>query len=301
MRALCIGYRFVNPSLKTWRLLSALLAAVGTLLLSGCASVVSNATSGLADNLSVAILNQNDPETVEDGAPAYLLMLDSFVESSPDDPAMLGAAAELYAAYGVLFVDDPERATRLTARAQDYGQRALCATHGDACGIEQLRYPDYVAALEELGPGDVPALYTYSLAWFASIRARSGDMNALSQLPRAEAALRRVKALDPAYEEAKVAHYLAVLNTLRPPALGGKFDEGRQLFEQAIALTEGRDLSVKVDFARYYARTLYEQELHDRLLGEVLDAEPESPGLTLFNVLAQRDASELLASGADYF
>ena len=263
--------------------------------------MVSSATGGLADNLSLAILNQNDPETVRDGAPAFLLMLDSFAESSPEDPAMLGAAAELYAAYGVLFVDDPERATRLTSRAQDYGQRGLCATNDEACGIEQLKYPDYLAALEELKPGDVAALYTYSLAWFASIIARSGDMSALSQLPRAEAALRRVKALDPTYEEAKVAHYLAVLNTIRPPALGGKFDEGRELFEKAIDLTGGRDLSVKVDFARYYARTLYEQELHDQLLGEVLEANPDAPGLTLFNVLAQREASELLASGPDYF
>ena len=84
-------------------------------------------------------------------------------------------------------------------------------------------------------------------------------------------------------------------------AAGLRFDEGRALFEQAIELTDGRDLSVKVDFARFYARTLYEQDLHDQLLGEVLDAPPEAPGLTLFNVLAQREASDLLASGADYF
>lgn len=278
-----------------------LLALAGCALLSGCASVVSSATGGLADNLSQAILNQNDPETVRDGAPAFLLMLDSFVEGSPEDPDMLAAAAELYAAYGVLFVDDPERATRLTARARNYGQRALCTTNEEACGIGQLKYPEYLAALEALEPGDAAALYTYSLAWFASIRANAGDMNALSQLPWAEAALRRVKALDPSYQQANVAHYLAVLNTLRPPALGGKFDEGRALFEQAIDLTDGRDLGVKVDFARYYARTLYEQDLHDRLLNEVLEANPDAPGLTLFNVLAQREASELLATGPDYF
>lgn len=301
MRPLCIGYPFLNTPSIFRRSQLALLAVAGSVLLSGCASVVSSATGGLADNLSVAILNQNDPETVRDGAPAFLLMLDSFVEGSPNDPATLGAAAELYAAYGVLFVDDPERAARLTARSQDYAQRALCSTNDQACGIEKLKYPDYLAALDELEARDVSALYTYSLAWFANIRASAGDMNALSQLPRAEAALRRVKALDPSFEEAKVAHYLAVLNTLRPPALGGKFDEGRALFEQAMELTDGRDLSVKVDFARFYARTLYEQDLHDRLLGEVLDATPEAPGLTLFNVLAQREASELLASGADYF
>ena len=65
------------------------------LLLSGCASLMSSAASGLADNLSAAVLNQNDPETVRDGAPAYLLLLDSFLEGSPDDPALLEAAAKL--------------------------------------------------------------------------------------------------------------------------------------------------------------------------------------------------------------
>lgn len=270
------------------------------LALTGCASVVTSATSGLADNLGKAILNQEDPETVRDGAPAFLLMLDSFAESSPEDAAMLGAAAELYAAYGVLFVDDADRAARLTQRAQSYAQRALCVSNDRACGIENLKFRDYTEALNDLDEDDLSALYTYSLAWFAAIRA-TGDMNALSQLPRAEAALQRVRELDPGFREAEVAHYLGVLATIRPPSLGGRFDEGRDHFERAIALTEGRALGIKVDFARYYARTLYERELHDRLLEEVLAAEPEAPGQTLFNVMAQRDAEELLASADDYF
>ncbi len=66
-------------------------------------------------------------------------------------------------------------------------------------------------------------------------------------------------------------------------------------------MSGGRDLGVKVDYARYYARTLYDRELHDRLLAEVLDANPEQPGLTLFNTLAQADAQELLADADDYF
>ncbi len=91
------------------------------LLLGACASLMQSATSSMASNLSSAMLNQDDPETVRDGAPAYLLMLDSFIEGSPNDAAMLAAAAELYAAYGVVFVDDPERADRLTSRALAYG------------------------------------------------------------------------------------------------------------------------------------------------------------------------------------
>ncbi|MCM2356079.1 MAG: TRAP transporter TatT component family protein [Arenimonas sp.] len=53
--------------------------------------------------------------------------------------------------------------------------------------------------------------------------------------------------------------------------------------------------------AEYYARLLFDQELHDRLLAEVLAADPVEPGFTLMNVLAQQRAQALQASGRDYF
>ena len=69
------------------------LIAISILALNaGCASMMSSAASGLADNLSAAVLNQNDPETVRDGAPAYLLLLDSFLEGNPEDPALLSGS-----------------------------------------------------------------------------------------------------------------------------------------------------------------------------------------------------------------
>jgi hypothetical protein len=46
---------------------------------------------------------------------------------------------------------------------------------------------------------------------------------------------------------------------------------------------------------------MYERELHDRLLHEVLEADPEVPGSTLLNVLAQRQARMLLETADDYF
>jgi hypothetical protein len=56
-----------------------------------------------------------------------------------------------------------------------------------------------------------------------------------------------------------------------------------------------------VDFAKYYARTLYDRELHDQLLNEVLAADPVQDGYTLFNTLAQTEAKALLESADDYF
>jgi ribosomal protein S7 len=284
--------------LKTSQLLSVVLAM---LALAGCATMVASAGSGLAGNLNTAILNQDDPDLVRDGAPAYLLMLDSFVEGAPESEAVLSAASQLYAAYGVVFVDDPVRARKLTARGLAYGQRALCAAREELCGIWELPYEDFVGQLQAARLNDVPALYTFGLSWIAWIQAHSDEFAALARLPQAEATLLRVQQLERSYEQAAIEHFLAVLNTIRPPALGGDFEAGLAHYERAIELSGGRDLSVKVDYARYYARTLYDRDLHDRLLQEVLAADPVQPGLTLFNSLAQEDARHLLAEADDYF
>jgi hypothetical protein len=56
-----------------------------------------------------------------------------------------------------------------------------------------------------------------------------------------------------------------------------------------------------VEYARGYARLVYDRELHDRLLSEVLGSPVQAEGLTLFNTLAQQEARQLLESADDYF
>lgn len=262
---------------------------------------MSSAAAGFAENLSLAVLNQTDPETVRDGAPAYLLLLDSLVEGNPDDPAVLQAAANLYASYGAVFADDPERAKRLTARARQYGEQALCLSYRPSCAWASTDYDAFEASLAGLRERDADAVYSYALSSLAYIRAHSDDWNSLAELPRMEALLERLLALDDGEYGAQLNTYLGILAVLRPPSLGGEPDKARAYFERAINLTDGRDLAVKVEYARGYARLLYERELHDRLLTEVLAADPVEPGFTLTNTLAQRDARELLASADDYF
>ena len=282
-------------------LIQGMLVIASTVLISGCASVMATAGSGLAGNLNKAIMNQDDPALVRDGAPAYLLMLDSFVEGAPENVAVLSAAAELYSAYGVVFVDDPIRSRKLTSRGRSYGQRALCAADEEACGIWKLNYDEFTVQLARVDIKNVEPLFTFGLSWIAYIQAHSDDWSALAKLPQAQATFQHVQALDAGFKQADIEHFLAVLDTIRPPALGGDFDAGLRHFERAMSLSGGYDLSVLVDFAKYYARTLYERELHDQLLNEVLEAEPVHPGYTLFNTLAQTEAKALLESADDYF
>jgi hypothetical protein len=269
--------------------------------LAGCASLVSNAASDFADNLSAAVINQNDPETVRDGAPAYMLLLDSLIEGNPDDPAILAAAANLYASYGAVFADDPQRAARLTERARDYASRSLCESFEPACAWDERTYDEFEGSLAGLDDKHADVVYAYGVASLAWIRAHADDWAALARLPHMEALLNRYLEISDGEAAGTIYSYLGILVTLRPPALGGDFDKGRDYFERAIALSGGADLSAKVEYARGYARPLYERELHDRLLYEVLEADPNVDGYTLTNVLAQRDARTLLATADDHF
>jgi hypothetical protein len=263
--------------------------------------MMSNAASGLADNLSTAILNQDDPETVRAGAPSYMLLLDSFLEGSPDDPDLLAAAATLYASYGAVFADDEVRASRLTARARNYAQDAMCESYEPSCDWPESNYDEFVASLDGLSVKHVEIMDTYGFATLAFLRAHSSDWNSLAELPQVEAFYNRYLELAGDDVDSSVHTYMGILLTLRPPALGGRPDEARMHFEKAIELSDGQDLSAKVEFAKGYAKLLYERELHDRLLTEVIEASPYADGLTLSNVLAQEEAAILLAEADDYF
>jgi len=275
-----------------------LILAFAVLILGACTSMI---TSRLGNNLSSAILNQDDPETVKAGAPAYLLLIDSLIEGSPNDVKILIAGAKLYSVYDAVFVEDQERAQRMSAKAKDYARRAVCLKREALCTVDQGALREMLPVLGESRYEDLPALYTYALAWALWIQNHSEDWSAVADLPKVEAILNRVVELKDDFERGQAHLYLAILHAQRPPALGGKPELAKKHFEEALKHSQGQDLVVKVEYAKRYARMIFDQELHDRLLNEVLSANAVAPGYTLSNVLAQRQAKQLLNSSADYF
>lgn len=266
-------------------------------LLSGCTSLIGGKA---ADTLATAILDQDDPALVESGVPAYLLLVGGLIAQHPDNPALLSAGAQLFALYGSRFAP-PERAPALTAKAREYGNRAICAVHQPACRWADVDFTQYVAELGEVRTKHIDALYAYAVGWLSHLDATSEDWTAVAELPRVQAALDRALEIDETFESGSLHVYLGILASLRPPALGGKPDEARAHFERALELSAGRDLSIKVEYARRYARLVFDQELHDRLLNDVLAAPTEAPRYTLFNVLAKQEAQSLLATSKEYF
>lgn len=269
------------------------------LLLDGC---VTTATQQLATNVSVALVNQNDPALVRDGAPAHLLLLEGLLEGQPGDEELLLAAARMYSAYATLFVEDRERARAMAERARGYAARALCQRRPDTCAAETRLFDEFAALVDTMDQQDLRALYAYAVAWASWVQTSGpGDYNALADLPRIATMMERVLVLDESYDHGQAHVYLGAMDCYLSATLGGRPEKGRSHFERAIALSNGRNLRAKVEYARRCARLTFDRELHDRLLNEVLAADPDEPGLTLSNVLAQQEARILLDTSTDYF
>ena len=271
------------------------------LLLSGCATLISSITSDMADNLTHAILNQNDLETVRDGAPAYLLMIDSMIEGDRENPRLLLSGAKLYGAYTTLFVDDAERANRLSNTSLEYARAALCLELKSVCAALSAKQAEFDVTLSEVSKSDVAVLYGFASSWAGWIQRNASDWNALANLPKLTAMFERSVELDGSHDSGGAHLYLAVLATQLPPSLGGKPEKGRVHFEQAREYASGHNLMVDVFMAQYYARIVFDKDLHDQLLQSVLADAGEHPGFTLINAYARQQATLLLAESDEYF
>jgi hypothetical protein len=263
--------------------------------------IMKSATSDMMGHLSKSILNNDDLSLVESGAPAYLLMIDSMIAKDPENSEMLATAAQLYTAYSDVFVRDEERSKKMADKAMNYAGKAICIEKKEACGLKSRSFDELKIILSNMKKNDVPVLYALGNAWASWIMANTDDLNAIADISHIELIMQRVIELDEPYRDGAAHLYLATLSTFLPPSVGGKPEQGKVHFEKVVLLSQGKNLMVKVLYAKLYARIIFDRTLHDQLLNEVIAADPHIPGYTLVNTWAQKQAHELIISADDYF
>ncbi len=272
-----------------------------TLVTSGCSSLLTQAGRGMAHDFATAVQNEDDPQLVREAAPAYLLMMDALLLSHPHQIDLLQAAATLNSAYAGAFISDPQRLQSMSAKALQYGLQALCLQRVVLCAVKTMPLTEEKTRLQALGSKDLPVLMMAGTVWAGWIQAHSSDWNAIADLPRVQAILERIIAIDSGFSEGRAHLYLGAIETLLPGTLGGRQAEGTAHLQLALRLSGQQDLMAKVILAKQVARAQYDRVSHDRWLHEVVAADPHAPGWTLENCLAQEQARQLLKSADDYF
>lgn len=269
--------------------------------MTGCSSLIAAKGEKFGQDFSGAIMESDDPIYIQQALPAYLLLLDSLVKSSEPPIMLLKASADLQSAYAGAFINDPIRSKGFHQKALNNAFRALCLDNKSYCDIKGLSIEQLTTILDKSTLEQVPLLYTVATTWAGWIQANSDDWTAIGDLARVRMILEKILLLDESYQQGSVHLYLGVLATILSPTLGGQPELGKQHFDKAWELSKQQNLMVKVYYAKNYARILFDRELHDKLLNEVLNADPHAGNLTLMNVLAQQQAKNLLQSADDYF
>ena len=265
--------------------------------LSGCAALLTSTVIRPAvDNLQY----QTDIALVCEGAPAFLLMLDSMLVSSPKSRGLLLTASQSYSAYAAVLEECGAEPTRIAAtalRAKEYGQRLL---HPFIPLAPDLTEDQLAAALARLRADQVPMVFWGTYGWLSWIKTENGSPAALADTVIIEKIMRRLLELDEGYHSGAIHLFFGAYYAARPALLGGRPDLARRHFEQALTLSERQFLLVQTTYAETFARATMDGELHDRLLREVVSFPVDSvPERALSNQLAINRAARLLAE--EYF
>ena len=283
------------------RLFKRLILLLMVLSITACGRVITNAKIEFSQDLSATILEFDDPETIKKGVPAYLILISSMIKGDPDNPDLLESGAKLYGSYASGFSDSDESKKALSNRAFHYASRAMCLRNDGFCDVKSISYFEYEKRLNTVAASQVTPLFIFVSSWAGVIEANSSDWNAVAELPKVKAGILRVIDIDETVNNGNAHLYMAVMESLLPPTLGGKPELAQKHFDRAIEISNGENQMARVLYAEKYARMMFDRELHDKLLKQVVEADSGPQDQILINTLAKQRAAELLLGADDYF
>jgi hypothetical protein len=298
-----------------WLLLVAALASTGCHLRR---YVIGLAAPTLRDSLD-ALEQESDLEVARAVIPGQMLTLEGLLVSAPKQPILLELVARGWVEFAFGILEDDYESLPNTPEAQP--QRQVLAARATALydrslklAVRRLEVADRKfreafaadvrtldAELAKLKKDSAPALTFAGLALASSANLNRGDPSRVVDLPKAVAMLRRARDLAPGTNDGGPSLVLGLVYGEKP-SLGGRPEEARKFFDEAIAISDGKYLLARVMKARHYAVAIHDRVLYEKLLTDVLAAPPDlAPDKRLPNELARRRAARYLAEADRYF
>jgi hypothetical protein len=269
------------------------------LIVSGCTSMI---VKPLLDPLELSLQQQTDLELIKDGAPSLLLLLDGFIAKDPRNKNLLMAATKAYSAYALTLHDanEVDRAVTMSLKAKKYGISLLNQLHG-LKNINNNTLTETDQALDRISRDQVGFLFWGAYGWTTWIRFQEGAPGALVDLPTIEHIMLKIVELNDSFYYGGAHIFLGAYYSSRPEMYGGKPQESREHFEQALVISNRKFLLAQVTYAETYARMVFDKKLYQDLLNEVLEQPLEDNEMASSNKLAQVMAKKLLDATEEYF
>ncbi len=239
---------------------------------------------------------QTNIELVCAGTPAYLLMLDSMLVSSPDNRELLLLGVQSFSAYATALEEcvgaGDLQIAPIADKAKLYGLRLLSHYLPLATGANEALLSEALARLDR---SDVTDVFWGTFGWLTWIKGQQGSPEAIADMVEIVKIMTRLLVLDESYQAGAIHLFFGTYYAAIPAMLGGRPDLSKFHFEKALQLANHRFLLTQTTYAETLARTTLDKELHDQLLNEVLVFPiAEAPEYGLSNQIAIQRARRLL-------
>jgi hypothetical protein len=216
--------------------------------------------------------------------------------SSPNNKSLLLTASQSYSAYAAALEEcggvNDTRILPIAAKSKHYGIRLLSRylPLNDGHDYEALD-----RELADLSRCDVPNIFWGTFGWLTWVKNQKGSPEAIADLVIIEKIMARLLEIDESYQGGSTHLFFGSYYAAKPAMFGGKPYLSKYHFEKALDVSEREFLMAQVTYAETLARATLDQELHDRLLNEVLHFPLDSaPEFRLSNEIAVNKAKRLL-------
>ena len=268
------------------------------ILLSSCSgSITSHFLGPITGNLQ----QQTDINLVCEGAPSFLLLLDSMLVSNPGDTSLLLTATKAYNGFGTALQEcdaSDSRIAAATAKSRLYGIRLIShylPLNASGLYTRNAGEKGFDLELGELDESDMEDVFWGTFGWLAWVQSQKGSPASIADMAVIEKIMIRLLAIDESYQGGSIHLFFGTYHALKPAMFGGKPELSRDHFEKALVLSKRQFLITQTTYAQTYARSTFNQELHDQLLNEVLAFTiDDAPEFALTNQIAKQRAKKLL-------
>lgn len=257
---------------------------------------------------------QPDLEVARVSIESNIGMMEGLRITRPDDARLYTLMGEAYTGYAFGFVEDDLDAAEAESEREVIADRAaLLYQRGRSAALRALslnrKIPDLVdatdeafaAALAKLDKRDVGSLFWAANAWGNLVNLRP-DPVLLMEMPRVEAMMQRVLALDASYYDGGAHLFFALLKLSVPAALSDETEAAAKHFDDALRIADGKNLLIVAMRARFLLVATRDREGFREALEGVLEADPElSREHNLLNSLARARARRWLSQIDRFF
>lgn len=273
----------------------------------------------VGDLATSAILDDTDPELVEESLPAFIKTLEILYADNPGNESNAKTLASMYLLYGNVILGtksfllqntDPLESSKISTRANLYAVKAKNIIlpfikkrspklFSSETQIQELTEKQTQKLVAMFTKKDSTLLYTAAASIFATFSGNPLDFETANILPAALLLMNQALALDPYSENGRLLTLAYSVYAGMPEALGGNKEIAFSYFEKAREYFKETNAGIYLDYALLFALPENDEKSFVDTITKAITIARKQPNL--MNLLAKQKAEQILSDLYLYF